>query len=270
MPKHALAAASLATLCALAPCGASATDAVVTVPTREGVTDKYILVTSDDAPKKVVVITFIGAPGVMHLERRPQPLVFGKGTNALVRIRNDLVNADIADVIVDSPSDQLRDGMSDYFRASDEHAADIRAVIADVRKRYPDARIFLMGTSRGTVSAANLGVALGSEIAGVILSSTITVATRGGGPGLSAFDFDKIKVPLLFVHHQDDACNVSPYYGIKSLAAKYPVVVASGGLPPESGPCEPLAAHGFYGLDAPLVAVLQAFMTGKPYPRTIP
>jgi pimeloyl-ACP methyl ester carboxylesterase len=187
--------------------------------------------------------------------------------NALLRIRGKLADADIVDVLVDAPSDH-QDGMPDAFRAGAEHAADTRAVIADVTKRYPGAKVYLIGTSRGTVSAAHLGVSLADVVAGTILTSTVTRGNRSG-EALSRFDFASLRVPVLFIHHADDGCAASPWSAIQPLAKHFPVVVATGGLPPESGPCDPLAPHGFYGLDDGVVAVMRAFMLGETYPRKI-
>ena len=258
-------------LLALASACAFADERVFTIPTRAGVTESYILLATDDAPKKAVAVTFVGGQGLMRLARRAEhlPLVFGKDTNSLVRIRNLLVNADIADVIVDSPSDRQQAGMDDTFRASAEHAADIRAVIADVRKHYPNAGFFLVGTSRGTISAANLGVSLHDLVAGAILTSTVTHWDKMG-IALSQFDFAALKVPTLLIHHVDDGCFTSPYAGASALTSRFPLVSAKGGDAPESGPCDPLAPHGFYGLDAQVAAVMQQFMLGQPYPHTIP
>ena len=261
----AVASLALASLCA------HASERVITIPTRDGVTEGYLLLATDDAPKKVVVVTFVGGQGLIRLARRAEhpPLVFGKDTNSLVRIRNLLVNADIADAIVDSPSDRQQAGMDDTFRAGADHARDIRAVIADVQKRYPDARFYLVGTSRGTISAANLGVSLHDIVAGTIMSSTVTHWDKMG-IALSQFDFAALKVPTLLIHHVDDGCFTSPYAGASALANRFPLVSARGGDAPQSGPCDPLAPHGFYGLDAQVATVMQQFMLGQPYSHTIP
>lgn len=265
----AVAALLLAMAATFAAGAAQARESVVTIPTRDDVTVSYILDAPDDAPKKAVAISFIGGFGQMHLDKHELPLKFPKVMNALLRIRHQLAGPDIADVIVDAPSDHQLGGTEDYFRGSADHAADIRAVIADVKKRFPDARIFLICTSRGTISAANLGVSLHDLVAGTILTSTVTHWDKMG-TALSRFDFDTLKVPTLFIHHVNDGCATSPYAGVQALAGKFPVVSASGGDPPESGPCDPLAPHGFWGLDAQVVAVMQDFMLSKPYPRSIP
>ena len=168
-------------LAALAsPC--SAAEDVITIPTRSGVTLSYLLDQDKAATPKVVVISFIGSFGAIGLERRAQkgPVKFGPTANFLVRIREQMTDAEVADVIVDSPSDQLPGGMSDRFRLGSEHATDIRALIGDLKQRFPNARIFLLGTSRGTISAAALGASLGDLVQGVVLSSTVTNADRSG------------------------------------------------------------------------------------------
>ena len=110
--------------------------------------------------------------------------------------------------------------MSDTFRLGQDHATDIRAVMRDLKRRFPDAKIFLVGTSRGTISAAALGASLGDVVQGVVLSSTITNPDRMGA-GLSTFDFGSIKVPVLLVHHRDDGCRTSPYSGVERLAKSF-------------------------------------------------
>ncbi len=244
---------------------------LVTVATRPGVTDSYLLVTTDRAPKKVVALAFVGGEGNVDLATRAAtlPAKFGPNANFLVRARESLVDADVAEAIVDAPSDLRGTGMNDAFRMSPEHAADIRAVIGDLQQRYPGARIWLVGTSRGTISAAALGVALHDTVAGVILSSTLTQQGRGG-PGLSRFDWATLTVPTLVIHHVDDGCRASPYYAAQKLGERYAFVSVKGGDPPQSDACDPRAPHGYFGLDAPVAAVMREFMLGQPYPHAIP
>ncbi len=139
------------------PCVAA--EEVITIPTRSGVTLSYLLGQDKTASPKVVVVSFVGGLGAIGLERRAQKgaVKFGPTANFLVRIKDQMTDAEIADVIVDSPSDQLPDGMSDRFRLGSEHAADIRALIGNLKQRFPGAKVFLLGTSRGTISAAALG-----------------------------------------------------------------------------------------------------------------
>ena len=264
--KHCLAVLLLAALA----CPCFAAEDLFTIPTRSGVTLSYLLDQDKSAAPKVVVISFVGSLGAIGLERRAQkgPVKFGPTANFLVRIRDQMTDAEVADVIVDSPSDQLPGGMSDRFRLGSDHAADIRALIGDLKQRFPGVRVFLLGTSRGSISAAALGASLGDAVQGVVLSSTVTNADRTG-TGLSAFDFGSIKVPVLLVHHRDDGCRSSPYYGAERLAKKFPLVSVSGGDPPQSDPCEAMSQHGYLGREAPTAQAIRNWMLGREFAREI-
>ncbi len=243
---------------------------LVTVPTRSGVTDSYLVIQNKSATPKIVVIAFVGGFGAIGLAARSNelPLKFGPTTNFLIRVRNDLVDADFAEVVVDAPSDKLPQGMSDGFRLGPDHLKDIRAVLADVKKRFPDAKVFLMGTSRGTISAAALGAKLGDAVQGTILTTTVTNRDKQGS-GLSTFNFASIGIPVLLVHHRDDGCPMSPYYNAERLSKSFPLISVSGGDPPQSGPCDPQSPHGYFGKDAPVAQAMKSWMLGREFPREI-
>ncbi|MGH8798899.1 MAG: hypothetical protein ACREX7_01535 [Casimicrobiaceae bacterium] len=262
-PLAILLVAALATPCLAA-------EEVVAIPTRNGVTLSYLLDHDNSAAPKVVVVSFVGALGAINLERRANkgPVKFGPGANFLVRIRDQITDADLADVIVDSPSDQLPGGMSDAFRLGPDHAADIRALIGDLKQRFPGARIFLLGTSRGSISAAALGASLADVVQGVVLTSMVTNADRTG-VALSNFNFGSIKVPVLLVHHRDDGCRASPYFGAERLAKRFPLISVSGGDPPQSGPCDAMSQHGYFGRETPTTQAIRNWMLGREYARDI-
>src|SRR5207302_5180945 len=98
----------------------------------------YLLVQDKPGTAKVVAISFVGGYGAIDLPKRSEkgPPKFGPTSNFLVRIRDHLADADVADVIVDSPSDKLPQGMSDDFRLGSDHLADIRSLLADIKKRF--------------------------------------------------------------------------------------------------------------------------------------
>lgn len=248
------------------PCPAA--EELLSIPTRNGVTLSYLLDQDKSATPKVVVLSFVGGLGRIDLAGRAQKgkIKFGPAANFLIRIRDQMTDADVADVIVDSPSDQ--DGISDRFRLGSEHAGHIRTLIGDLKQRFPGARVFLLGTSRGTISAAALGVSLGDIVQGIVLTSTVTNADRMG-TGLSAFDFGSIKLPVLLVHHRDDGCRSSPYSGAERLAKKFPLVSVSGGDPPLSDPCEAMSQHGYLGREAPTTQAIRNWMLGREFAREI-
>lgn len=258
-----------ALLCALVLAGARASaEDLIELPTRAGVTQPFLYAVPGDP--RAVAILLPGSDGRLDLASLVDRLQLQSG-NFLVRSRRHFLDAGIATVLVSAPSDQSA-GMSDPFRLGSDHAADLRAVVADLKRRHPALPVFLVGTSRGTVSAAAGGAALGGDIAGVVLTATVTQAAGGRrvvAPGLSAFDFNRIGARVLLVHHRDDECRVTPYSGARMLAQRYPLVTVLGGDPPRSDPCQALSAHGFLGREEKTVAAIALWMLGKPYPQTI-
>ena len=127
--------------------------------------------------------------------------------------------------------------------------------------------LFLVGTSRSTISMAHLSKRMGAEVAGAVLSSSMW--RLGRGPALASFDWSEAQAPLLFVHHREDACGSTSYQDIPRGVAVFPLVSVKGGKPPESGPCDPLHAHGFYGREPETVDAIAAWMLKKPFRKEI-
>jgi hypothetical protein len=241
---------------------------IVTVPSRPGVTQSYLLMADPRAQPKAVALLFPGGDGLLNLRKTGDTIDFDYKGNFLVRTRGLFRDADVAVAIIDVPSDLLRRGYSDAFRQGRDHAEDISAAVKDLRARFKGAKIFLVGTSRGTVSAAYLGRALGASVDGVVLTSTVSQAT-GGGTGLSRFDYRELRVPVLFVHHVDDGCRASPYRAVRDLGSSYPLVSVHGGKRAISDPCEAKSAHGYFGKEAETVDAIKSWMLGRAFLRTI-
>ena len=89
-------------------------------------------------------------------------------------------------------------------------------------------------------------------------------------PGLSGFHFEKLKRPVLFVHHAQDGCPACPYGSAARLGAKAALITVHGSIEPESGPCEPLSNHGFFGREAPVAEAIRAWILGQPFERDLP
>ena len=250
------------------PDAALAQQEIVTLPTRPSVTQSYFL-TSIPKDLRAVAVLFPGSGGLINLRSENGQPKFGQG-NFLVRSRAEFVKRGVAAAIIDAPSDQQGGwGMSDEFRLGDAHFADISAVIEGLDKRFPGVPLFLIGTSRGTISAAALGARLGPLAAGAILTSTMfrqaPRKSKEPGPGLSNFDFATIKIPILFAHHVNDQCEVTPYSDAARLSDKYPLITVYGGAPPQSGPCDAFSAHGYFGKESETVEQIVNWMLKKPF-----
>ena len=240
---------------------------IVTLPTRDGVTQSYLLtIPAVDKPTAAAIL-LPGGPGHIRLRNEGGRIRLAEG-NFLVRSRRLFVERGLVAAVMDSPSDQPQ-GMDDGFRLGDKHATDIRRVAEDLTRRFPGIPVFPVGTSRGTVSAAAAGRALGESVAGVVLTSTLFVGGGRSGPGLSGFDFKTIRAPVLFVHHADDGCRYTPYRDAKNLSAQFALITVNGGDPARSDPCEPFSAHGFLGKEPETVEAMVNWMLKKPYRTNI-
>ncbi len=241
---------------------------MVTLQTRPGVTQSFFVAGMGGRKAQAVALLFVGGGGAINLRQEDGRAKFGTG-NFLVRARGEFIRNGVLPVILDAPSDHARE-MPDHFRAGEAHRQDVRAVLAEVRKRYPGLPLFLVGTSRGTLSVAYLAAPLGGEIAGAVQTSTLFFRPGRARPAaLSSFDWSTVKVPLLFVHHADDSCGSTPYLEARRLEQRYPLVTVHGGKPPQSPACEPQAQHGFYGKDAETVDAIAAWMLKKPFAKEI-
>ena len=208
------------------------------------------------------VILFAGSDGLLKLSKDG---IGASADNFVVRTRQQYFAAGFATALVDVPSDHSS-GLGNAYRTGSAEADDIAPVIAWLRARSP-APLWLVGTSRDTISAANVGARLGHDGPdGLILTSSITT-----GPNATLYEvaLKVITVPTLFVHHKEDACPASPFAGVAALRAAFTGVTRSGFNPfdgggtPESDPCGAISYHGYVGLDGDVVDSIVKFMTAR-------
>lgn len=242
---------------------AAITEQLVDFVKPNGTTVRYLSSTDaaiSSAPEMGVIL-FSGSQGQVNLASGiPQP-----GANFLIRSRQLFTQAGLPTAVYD-PSPDLG-AMSDQARMSQVHVDEVAMVLNDFKKKTGVKKVMLVGTSRGTVSAAYIATMLKNEVNGVVLTSTLFSASKGG-IGLSQFDFASITQPLLFVHHVADACKVtSPEYA-KNLVGKFPVIFVDGVVGRERDACGPFSAHGYLGREASTVrAIADWILTGKVTPK---
>jgi hypothetical protein len=218
-------------------------------------------------------VLFLGSGGLLRLRKENEQIRFSSG-NFLVRSRSEFVSRGVVTAIVDAPSDQQRGwGMSDEFRLGEQHFVDLSAVLGELKKRFSELPVFLIGTSRGTISAASLAARFGPRVAGAVLTATMFRQagrkSQEPGPGLSGFDFASIRVPLLLVHHVSDQCSVTPYGDAVRLSDRYPLISVLGGSPPQSGPCEAHSPHGFLGKESETVEQMVNWILKKSFKERV-
>ena len=236
------------------------TPRVIDVPSRKGVTQRILLLTTDNA--KAAVILFAGGDGGIQIA--PDGVI-KRSENFLLRSRDLFVAQGLTVAVIDAPSDRQSPPFLDDFRQTAEHVADVEAVIAWLRREMK-LPVWLVGTSRGTQSAAYVATQLqqaGSGPDGVVLTSSV-LADRRSRP-VPAMALDRLSVPVLVVHHRQDSCRVCHYSDLPNLTGKLKhlkkteTLVFDGGTN-AAGPCEARAYHGYNGIESEVVAKIAAWV----------
>ena len=233
---------------------------LTTLDTRQGVTQK-ILIEQPNNPTANLIL-FAGGKGKIKLNNGK----YKNNKNFLVRSRQLFIDRGFTTILIDAPSDKKgKLGMLKGFRNSQEHIQDIEAVI-DYIKSLNDNPIWLIGTSRGTESAAYAAVHLNSKIDGVVLTSSIS-KTNSKGTSIVDLELDKITVPLLAIHHQQDGCKTTKprviedikrkAYNSSRIATK---LFRGGDKPISSNPCQARTYHGYLGIEEEVADYIARFI----------
>jgi hypothetical protein len=227
---------------------------VVDIPTRSGVQQRMVVLTPPDP--KAAVILFAGGHGGLQIFANGS-FNWGAG-NFLVRSRQMFADQGLLVVVIDAPSDRQSAPYLSGYRQRPEHVADIKAVIAWVREQAK-VPVWLIGTSRGTQSAAYIALELNGPAGpdGIVLSATILTDNRSRP--VPALPLGGLRIPVLVVHHEQDACSHCSFSDVPSLMAKLSGVARKQVLSFTGGenrgdPCEAFAYHGFNGLEREVVA----------------
>lgn len=250
----------------------------VTLPVRGGESLTYSLAMPDSTSRGVLLL-LPGGGGALDLDAQgcPQKL---KG-NSLARSLPLFHEQGFVTALVDAPSDHRRGDGLGGFRIHSGHAEDIGAVIADLRQRT-GLPVFVIGTSRGTISAVNAAARLSGPAApdAVVLTSPVTSGYAGGKKAWvaqSVFDLPlgDIRIPILVIAHAQDICVRTPPQLAKRILDKtngvreQMVMVEGGpGVPAGLTPlkaCRGQAPHGFVDQRDEVAAGIARFLHGESY-----
>lgn len=248
-------------LCAGLGVHAQAQPEVRELMTRAGVTLRFVYLKAANPVASAVL--FQGGSGNIGIfangSMRESGFLAGGGQN--------FVPHGISVVIPDVPSDRRH---LDGFRASAEHAQDNAALIDFLRQQAP-VPVWAVGTSNGSLSAAAAAARLqGKGPDGLVLTATVTREgrTRGLAHVVSDTPLQDVKVPVLLVHHKDDACYVTPYGGMPGLTAalsaspKVALITAQGGSN-NGNPCHG-GHHQFQGIEAAVAKDIADWVKAAP------
>ena len=185
-------------------------------------------------------------------------IVDGKPTsgNFLSRTREAFFAEGFNVVVVYRASDLTT--LDTESRIGREHVSEIGRV-AEYARRELAKPLWLVGTSRGTVSATAAAIALGEGVQGLVLTSSVTSKKTGA---IATQNLKALKIPVLVVHHRYDACRVCvPQEAgrITAELASSPVrrfVLVEGGSDPTGDPCEARHWHGFVNYESQTVKII--------------
>jgi pimeloyl-ACP methyl ester carboxylesterase len=227
---------------------------VIKLDTRPGASAPFYYLKRDGASATVVLL--MGGGGDIGLKGSVPT-----SGNFLVRNRERFAANGFNVALIDRPTDRELDF---DFRLSSEHIHDLRQVVRHV-KTDTGLPVWLIGHSRGTVSAAAGAIAFGNEeLAGVVLTASVTSAKRRGA--VPTQKLDAIRIPVLVVHHEKDACATTMpsearliTEGLKNAPVKRQMML-NGGANPEGEPCDSSHWHGFVGMERETVDRIVAWI----------
>lgn len=235
---------------------ASATEGrLIEVQTRPGVTVPVYLLEQDSASATLALLP--GGHGAMgRKDREPDSSDF------LVKAREEFLRRGFNVAVVGRPSD-----INDLVlpkRRGPEHLTDIRRVVERL-KEDSSAPVWLVGMSRGTVSATAAAIAYGSEdLAGIVLVSSITSTTLPYT--VPRLRLERVQVPVLLVHHEKDACGIADPDGVDEIltgltnAPVAKAVIMKGGWGAWGDPCTSSSWHGYSGVEKEAVDVISRWI----------
>ncbi|MDI6747682.1 MAG: CocE/NonD family hydrolase [Rhodocyclaceae bacterium] len=247
----------------LAQAQGQAASGVVDIPTRPGVTQRMLVLPAPDP--KAAVILFAGGHGGLQIS--PHGALKWGENNFLVRTRQLFADQGLLVIVVDTPSDRQSEPFLSGFRQVPEHVEDIKAVIAWVRGQAP-VPVWLVGTSRGTQSAAYVATQLAGQEGPDGMVLTATILTDKKSRPVPTMPLDKLRIPVLVVHHEQDGCSHCSFNGIPALmdklgnAPRKQLLSFTGGEN-RGDPCAAMAYHGFNGLERDVVAQIAAWIVAR-------
>lgn len=213
-----------------------AEDLITTAHFSSGESVPYILNSMNRSPRYVIIL-FPGGTGAVNPHMEDGKLVYAFKTNFLLKSRKFIVDEEFATVTTNSTQSEQR----------------IQAVLDDIKQRFPQAQIYLMGTSNGTFDTLALAGYLSDKIAGEIHTSSLS--------RIRSLDAKKYKNRQLMVHHKQDGCFGTLYNAAEHAHEEYgtELITMEGGIA-VGDPCEPLGHHGYNGIEKETIDAIKQWI----------
>jgi hypothetical protein len=223
--------------------------AVFTIPTREGVTVKSLLV-PPNGTMKAVLMMFVGDTGLQAFGQQGDQISYT--ASFMSRTTPLFLAQGYAVLLINAPSDHPT-GMSRAFRQSSANAQDISMII-DFLLAKSLKPTFLVGTSLGTMSVLDFASTFPKDtrLSGLVLTSTVSVN----------LPVQNIALPVLFVHNVYDDCSESPFQTALDFSkqfttsSKVDFIKFQDKVNDAAEPCGPLSGHGYSGIENQVVKAI--------------
>ena len=186
---------------------------------------------------KAVVLLFPGGGGLLKLQDGGQT----RNRHTFVRSVDMWAQYQIDAVLVDTPYD-LGDLRRGNLRGREDHLSRVDEVVSFYKAKF-GLPVWIFGHSMGSSTAtyyANEFAKSKGKLNGIIVAGTINAASLD----------DDVSLPVMGIHHLDDACAGTPVAATRRIVegrpAKYisRLEIIEGGIS-EGGACESFAYHGF-------------------------
>lgn len=250
---------------------AAAEETVVDIPTRAGKSVRALL----DVPPSPVgsVILLAGGHGNLNIAIDGH-IGWGAG-NQLVRTRRAYARAGLATLTPDIAAEFKagQEAREDY-RTTAEHAQDLGHLVEHMRKIARP--VYVVGTSRGALSTANVAVrAAGAQRPdAIVITSGVLLRVRSDKQSVhpSVANLGRITMPVLLLHHTNDQCIATPASQVAKFkplltgAKTVETIMLSGGSAGTGDPCQARSHHGFLGQDEEVVAKVTGWLKTLPKP----
>lgn len=228
------------------------------IPTRAGVVVPVFWLPQATAPATLVLLS--GGSGTIG---RLNDSGWPASGNFLIRSGPLFAAQGFNLAMVAKPSDL--EGLDPYLRVGNNHLEDMHKVLRFL-KQQSDAPIWLVATSQSTISAAAVAIAERESglVAGIVLTSSITSYKIPNA--VPKLDLDRIRVPVLVMHHENDACfacrayEASHVYDGLQNAPVRKLLLVDGGGEARGDPGEPYHHHGYIGMEQAAVDIIAAWI----------
>lgn len=237
---------------------AQSNSAVREFATRQSVSVKAIVTTPEKAIGQVILLP--GGDGDIGLNASGQISAPQMADNFTVRTRSMFVDAGYITVVLDVAPD-VTNLISPTSRDSIARNRDDVIAVAAALKKESKLPLWVVGTSASSWRLVHMTPRLQSEvgISGIALTGTVVGKSETYWKAV-----EQIAVPVLVVHHRNDACFYSKPEAIQPLfdAIKVPAkkLVWIDGGNSRGDPCHEWAYHGFNGKEADAVGSILNWM----------